>query len=117
MRSPAVMVPRIKNLWWTPRTPASQRTQCPKGHPYDEANTYRRQKGTGAQGQPLFQRYCKLCLNAKWHRYYVAHPAKFRRYKQAQRRRTREKLQAERRETRVQRLLARERGELWAYLP
>jgi hypothetical protein len=36
------------------RTPNSQKTHCPKGHPYDEANTYVWKTN----------RYCRACNNA-----------------------------------------------------
>lgn len=35
------------------------RTHCPKGHPYDEANTYRYRKGNG------WARHCRTCV---WNR-------------------------------------------------
>ncbi len=39
------------------------RTHCPKGHPYDEANTGRRLKG----GKRIGLRYCREC-NRQWSR-------------------------------------------------
>jgi len=115
--SPIFVAPRIKNLWWTPAIPHGQKTHCNHGHPYDEANTYRRNMGPGAQGHDLFQRYCKRCLAAKWMRYYRSHRYQFRLYRKAARRRAREQEKAERRVVRETRRVARERGELWAYLP
>jgi hypothetical protein len=34
----------------------SRVTHCPKGHPYDEANTYLRKRGNGIRG-------CRACRN------------------------------------------------------
>jgi len=117
--SPVFTAPRIKNLWWTPGPTSAQKTHCPRGHPYDEANTYRRKQSTnwiGATGQVLLQRECKRCLNAKWMRYYRSHRYKFRLYRKAARRRVREAKKAERMRLREARKVARMRGELWAYL-
>ncbi|MGH7474177.1 MAG: HNH endonuclease signature motif containing protein [Candidatus Methylomirabilales bacterium] len=36
-------------------------THCPKGHPYDEANTYRSRKGS---------RSCRQCGRERWHRWH-----------------------------------------------
>lgn len=36
---------RDKNPGWMPAIPVGQRTHCPQGHPYDEANTRRNKKG------------------------------------------------------------------------
>lgn len=116
-KSPVVVAPRIQNLWWTPTTANGLKTHCNHGHPYDETNTYYRKKGRGAQGQDLFQRYCKICLAAKWMRYYMSHRYKFRLYRKAARRRLREAQKLERIAFREQKRVARERGELWAFLP
>jgi len=105
------------SIWFTPGPTSAQKTHCPHGHPYSEANTYRRNMGPGVQGHDLFQRYCKLCLAAKWRRYYESHRYKFRLYRKAARRRAREKQKAERIAFRETKRVARERGEVWAYLP
>lgn len=42
----------------------TKRIQCPKGHPYDEANTYVRSDGS---------RYCRTCLKEYVTRYRAAH--------------------------------------------
>ncbi|TMD08296.1 MAG: HNH endonuclease [Chloroflexi bacterium] len=42
-----------------------RRTHCPRGHPYDAANTY---KNRG-------HRSCKICF--KWHRRFAAHGMRF----------------------------------------
>lgn len=39
------------------RTGWSERTHCPQGHPYDEANTYRDSHGW---------RYCRACGRERW---------------------------------------------------
>lgn len=38
------------------RNAFSQRTHCPQGHPYDEANTYRSKSG---------RRHCRICQRAR----------------------------------------------------
>lgn len=45
----------------------TQKTHCPRGHPYDEKNTYRDKRGF---------RYCRTCERAKSHRLQAAKRAR-----------------------------------------
>lgn len=45
------------------------KTHCPQGHPYDEANTYRKKSRYG------FQRICRTCERRRQRRYDAAHRA------------------------------------------
>lgn len=47
-----------------PRGPKSQRTECPKGHPYDEVNTYTYTRHDGS-----VNRSCRACRSEATRRY------------------------------------------------
>ena len=47
------------------RSPGTDKTHCPNGHPYDEANTYHWTMRTG-----YISRHCRICTRAAGARYY-----------------------------------------------
>lgn len=55
---------RIANGEINPRGPKSERTECPKGHPYDEANTYVYVRRDGSMN-----RACRACRSDATRRY------------------------------------------------
>jgi hypothetical protein len=49
----------------TRRGEPAQRTQCPAGHPYDEANTRIRRRIDKKRGTPIVTRECRACSAAR----------------------------------------------------
>jgi hypothetical protein len=48
-------------------------THCPKGHPYDDANTVRK---LGGKGRKYLTRMCRTCMNARSRKYHWANREK-----------------------------------------